>query len=99
MEKIEKSEQSEKSKKPTIKNPIYVQGGIFRPKIINLTALSLIKAKKSLPIITINTQKCGFCESSVQKILFKSHVESHPTKILDYLYLGSYANAINKKVI
>ena len=29
---------------------------------------------------------------------FYKHVDSHPSKILDWLYLGSYNNELNKKV-
>ncbi len=29
---------------------------------------------------------------------FNSHLDSHPSKILDWLYLGGYNNALNKQV-
>ncbi len=33
----------------------------------------------------------------MDKIAFNNHVESHPSKVLDWLYIGSYNNATNKK--
>ncbi len=41
---------------------------------------------------------CQYCNQRINSILFSLHIDSHPTKIFDWLYLGSYNNAINKKV-
>ena len=40
---------------------------------------------------------CSFCNKEIESTIFKYHIESHPSKILDWLYLGSYNNATNKK--
>lgn len=97
-------EKYEKLEKTPLKNPakssLY---SVYSAKLTNkdMTTLSkpLIKEKKILPpIILTNSLKCTFCQSSVQKILFKAHFDSHPTKILDFLYLGSFSNALNSKV-
>ena len=72
----------------------------FKPNLYNqLFKKPLNQEKNTLPPIILNTVKCTFCQNSVQKILFKTHYENHPSKILDFLYLGSYSNASNIKVI
>jgi hypothetical protein len=60
--------------------------------------------KKKTPINTkknsINQTskiKCSFCSLELESKFYKLHLESHPSKILDWLYLGSYNNATNKK--
>lgn len=40
---------------------------------------------------------CLYCSKEIETSIFKYHMESHPSKILDWLYLGSYNNATNKK--
>jgi hypothetical protein len=47
--------------------------------------------QNSQPII------CSYCNKEIETSIFKYHMESHPSKILDWLYLGSYNNATNKK--
>ena len=66
----------------------------------NKTSKKNILKEKSLlpPINNTITKKCPFCENLIQKVIFMSHYDSHPSKILDYLYLGSFANALNNKV-
>ncbi len=44
-----------------------------------------------------NKNKCSFCGLEVESKLYKLHLESHPSKILEWLYIGSYNNATNKK--
>jgi len=41
--------------------------------------------------------QCDFCQMDVDEIIFEDHYSSHPSKILDWLYLGSLNNASNKK--
>ena len=41
---------------------------------------------------------CEYCGKEVDKLIFNSHSETHPTKILEWIYLGSYNNALNKEV-
>jgi protein phosphatase slingshot len=43
------------------------------------------------------TKTCNYCRKEIDSVIFKYHIESHPTKIFDWLYLGSYNNATNKK--
>ena len=42
---------------------------------------------------------CESCGKEVDKLIYNSHYETHPTKILDWIYLGSYNNVLNKEVI
>ena len=37
--------------------------------------------------------KCDICSRCIDSHLFKMHYNSHPTEILNWLYLGTYANA------
>jgi hypothetical protein len=59
----------------------------------------IYKAKNIQKISTpsSNPQMCSYCNKEVETSIFKYHMESHPSKILDWLYLGSYNNATNKK--
>ena len=57
---------------------------IKNPKLLTL------KEKESITFV-----KCEFCNLDITKSIQKSHIEAHPTKILDWLYLGSYDNARN----
>jgi hypothetical protein len=41
---------------------------------------------------------CESCGKLVDKLIYNSHFETHPSKILDWIYLGSYNNALNKEV-
>jgi hypothetical protein len=41
---------------------------------------------------------CESCGKLVDKLIYNSHFETHPSKIFDWLYLGSYNNALNKEV-
>lgn len=40
--------------------------------------------------------KCQICNLTFDIEKFKTHQISHPSKICDYIYLGSYQNAINQ---
>ena len=40
--------------------------------------------------------KCQICNLTFDAEKFKSHQISHPSKICDFIYLGSYQNAINQ---
>jgi len=40
---------------------------------------------------------CDICNQTMEIISYNFHLESHPSKILDWLYIGSYNNATNKK--
>lgn len=43
------------------------------------------------------TVKCEYCQREIEKVIINNHIDSHPSKILDWLYLGSFNNASNKK--
>lgn len=49
------------------------------------------KSKKAILV------KCSYCNKEIEKTIINYHKESHPTKILDWLFLGSYNNATNFK--
>lgn len=71
-------------------------------KATNLKKISSkSKEKKSYPKLSYSgkskTIKCDFCGKEMEKEIMKNHKESHPSKIFDWLYLGSYNNALNKK--
>ncbi len=40
---------------------------------------------------------CPICQIELEARNYKAHREVHPTEILDWLFLGSYFNATNKK--
>jgi hypothetical protein len=42
---------------------------------------------------------CNYCKMNVNSDFYRIHSDSHPSKILDWLYLGSYNNALNKQVL
>ncbi len=83
-------------------NSLFTLANDTRFKVTNKNSLkkNMVKEKSFLPPINNNTitKKCPFCENLIQKVIFMSHYDSHPSKILDYLYLGSFANALNNKV-
>lgn len=43
-------------------------------------------------------RKCSLCNIDIEAVKYESHLEIHPSKILDWLYLGNYHNALNKNV-
>jgi len=45
----------------------------------------------------ISKIKCDICNRCIDSHLFKMHYNSHPTEILDWLYLGTYANACDMR--
>jgi hypothetical protein len=49
--------------------------------------------------IVENTEKsiCDYCGKEIETLILQDHQSSHPSKILDHLYLGSYNNAVNDK--
>jgi predicted metal-binding protein len=40
---------------------------------------------------------CPICNQNIEANMYNTHVDSHPSKILDWLYIGTYNNATNKK--
>ena len=42
-----------------------------------------------------NKKICPLCQKEIEHIKFKFHFNLHPTKIFDWLYLGSFRNACN----
>ena len=49
--------------------------------------------------ITNKKKKCPICEKEVDKYRYKCHFNFHPSKIFNWLYLGSYRNACDKQEI
>ena len=45
----------------------------------------------------INKKKCNLCHKYIDIYRFNTHYNSHPSKIFNWLYLGSYQNACNSK--
>ena len=71
----------------------------FKAKENNSISKNIVNEKSLLPPINSTiTKKCPICQTSIQKVIFNSHYDSHPSKILDYIYIGSFANALNNKV-
>jgi len=58
--------------------------------ITKVTKLLSLKEKEKLTIVN-----CNFCKADITKSIEKQHIEAHPSKILDFLYIGSYENARN----
>jgi hypothetical protein len=56
-----------------------------------------LKTIKQIDNLPIETKECSYCNKQIESVIFHMHVDSHPSKILDWLYLGSYNNATNKK--
>ena len=46
-----------------------------------------------------NTKICPLCHKEKENYRFAYHMSLHPSKILDWLYLGSYRNACDKREI
>ena len=46
-----------------------------------------------------NKKKCPICHKEIENYRYKFHVNLHPSKILNWLYLGSYRNACDKQEI
>ena len=46
-----------------------------------------------------NKRKCHLCNKEVENYRYKFHVNLHPSKIFNWLYLGSYRNACDKQEI
>ena len=55
---------------------------------------NLLKDFNNQPKVMI----CECCGKEVDKLIYNSHLETHPSKILDWIFLGSYNNALNKEV-
>ncbi len=62
-------------------------------RIIEAKDLKFDRTKKQ----EIKTKLCDFCNREIEDISFEPHKRSHPSKIFDWLYLGSYNNATNRK--
>ena len=46
-----------------------------------------------------NKRKCHLCNKEIKNYIYKFHVNLHPSKIFNWLFLGSYRNACNKQEI
>ena len=44
-------------------------------------------------------RKCPLCHKEIERYKYKFHYNLHPSKIFDWLFLGSYRNAIDKQEI
>jgi len=52
-----------------------------------------------LAIKQTSFKKCNLCSLDIEYTKYELHLDTHPSKILEFLYLGNYHNAMNKKVI
>ena len=67
----------------------------FTPNITsNLNKLDITNNDN---INTNNKKKCNLCHKYIDIYRFNTHYNSHPSKIFNWLYLGSYQNACNIK--
>ena len=48
---------------------------------------------------TYSTLICPICNKNIDNYKYQYHLGLHPSKILDWLYIGSYRNAYDKKAI
>ena len=48
---------------------------------------------------TSNKKKCPICQKEIENYRYRFHVNLHPSKIFNWLYLGSYRNACDKQEI
>ena len=46
-----------------------------------------------------NKKKCHLCNKEIENYRYKFHINLHPSKIFNWLYLGSYRNACDKQEI
>ncbi len=46
-----------------------------------------------------NKKKCPLCHKEIENYRYKFHVNLHPSKVFDWLFLGSYRNACDRKEI
>ena len=66
----------------------------------NQTIQKIINRRKSLSINLLSKmikKKCDICHKYIDSHLFKIHYNSHPSKIFNWLYLGSFLNACDIK--
>ena len=54
-----------------------------------------LRGKSSLG--DVPKKKCEICNNMIETHLFKIHLNSHPTEIFNWMYLGSYQNACDIK--
>ena len=45
-----------------------------------------------------STFPCNICNKNISSNLFEFHKEQHPSKIYEWLYIGSFSNAMNLTV-
>ena len=50
-----------------------------------------LRGKSSL--VDVPKKKCEICNNMIETHLFKIHLNSHPTEIFNWMYLGTYQNA------
>ena len=66
-------------------------------KVINKNQLNkkMLTSRKHKKIFLSNLIKkeCQICHKEIDSHLFKIHFNSHPTQILDWLFLGTFSNA------
>ena len=48
-------------------------------------------------LIDVPKKKCEICNNMIETHLFKIHLNSHPTEIFNWMYLGTYQNACDIK--
>ena len=80
---------------------------LIKKNIINIvlknkkqTIQKIINRRKSISINLLSKmikKKCDICHKFIDSHLFKIHYNSHPSKIFDWLYLGSFFNACDIK--
>jgi len=73
-----------------------------KAKIFNKNKLQIFKGKNFKSDNSSDKNKvimeiCSYCKREFEKSIIKMHFDSHPSKILDWLFLGDYNNATNKK--
>lgn len=76
----------------------YKPYSLFQSK--NLMASSLNNKRilgKTMPKMIKEPRVCTLCGIEVESYRYNNHINSHPSKIFDWLFLGSYRNASELK--
>ena len=73
--------------------------GFFNVKNVNLFLNNNNNSNNNDKINLSSTLICPICNKDIENYKYQYHLGLHPSKILDWLYLGSYRNAYDKKDI
>jgi len=61
--------------------------------------LTALKTRKLFDNSSTKNRLCPLCHKEIENYRYRMHYRSHPSKIFNFLFLGSYKNACDKKEI